>query len=205
MNAEDDGMEVMYTYVDDKGAVRYLLSNNMPVVDRNAFANLISAQTRAHWLTAGASLLCGIEFSLKNPRMRAMAVGWRFLTCTGISALTYSVLIQYSSRNYGPLIGGFLRKYSECAKTDPFEIKDRTREFFEIDDSQYMAYTFDDLKHEHMHANHGPQPDGEVADQSYYDQVNKFLNNEENQLTEHPRFLKYPQLCRQVFPNSRSC
>ena len=55
-----------------------------------------------------------------------------------------------------------------------------------------MAYTMDDLKHEHMHANHGPQPDGEVLDQSYLTEVNLFLSGEENHLTEHKKFLKFP-------------
>ena len=55
-----------------------------------------------------------------------------------------------------------------------------------------MNYSFDDLKHEHMHANHGPQPEGEVMDQSYLSELDKFLNNEPNHLTEHPKFLKYP-------------
>ena len=55
-----------------------------------------------------------------------------------------------------------------------------------------MAYTNEDLQHEHMHVNHGPQPDGEVLDQSYLVEVNKFLSGEENHLTEHKKFLKFP-------------
>ena len=57
---------------------------------------------------------------------------------------------------YSPLIGAYLRKYSHFATGDQFEITDRKREFYQIDTSQYMAYTQEDLSHIHGHANHGP-------------------------------------------------
>lgn len=134
-----------------------------------------------------------------------MAPGWRFLSCLGITCTASMFVMMYSSRSYSPLIGAYLRKYKDCCKTDTFEIKDRTREFYQIDDSQYMAYTMDDLKHEHMHVSHGPQPDGEVLDQSYLTELDKFLAGKENHLTEHKKFLKYPyQYIDKSFPTQEA-
>ena len=42
-------------------------------------------------------------------------------------------------------MGAYLRKYSHYATPDVFEIRDRKREFYEIDTSQYMNYTLDDI------------------------------------------------------------
>lgn len=53
----------------------------------------------------------------------------------------------YNSHTYGPLVSAYLRKYAEHAKEDAFDIKDRKREYYEIDTSQYMNYTFEDLGH----------------------------------------------------------
>ena len=103
-----------------------------------------------------------------------MAVGWRVLSCFGIAGGISIGITSWNAQYYNPLIGAYLRKYKDCTKTDLFEIKDRLREYYEIDDSQYMAYTEEDLKHEHMHANHGPQPDGYVLDSSYLAEMEKF-------------------------------
>lgn len=71
-----------------------------------------------------------------------------------------------------------------------FDIKDRKREFYEIDTSQYMRYDFNDLGHEY-HAHHGPQPDGEAMDSSWYAELDKFLAGKENHLKEHKNFVNY--------------
>ena len=44
----------------------------------------------------------------------------------------------------------------------------------------------------HMHANHGPQPDGEAKDSSYLTELDAFLDGKPNHLKDHPRFLNYP-------------
>lgn len=105
--------------------------------------------------------------------------------------------------SYNPLIGAYFRKYKNLTAEDTFDIKDRKREYYIIDDSQYMSYTEEDLVHEHMHANHGPQPDGEVLDSSYLTELDDFLNNKPNHLTEHRLFLKYPyEFKDKSFPSS---
>ena len=171
---------------------RYLLSNNLSAEDRLVFDNLYKAHNRVCWLAGGAGLVIAVEMTLRLQRLKAMAPGWRFLSCVGLAFAAQSAILLYSSRQLTPLLGAYLRKYKQCVVEDPFEIRDRTREYYEIDDSQYMAYTLDDLKHEHSHANHGPQPDGEVMDCSYLEEVDKFLAGKENHLTDHKMFLKYP-------------
>jgi len=101
---------------------------------------------------------------------------------------------QYYSRNYGPLLGAYLRKYQNVSAADAWEIKDRKREFYQIDDSQYMAYTEEDMGIEvHRHANHGPQPDGEAKDATYLVALDAFLDGKKDHgLQDHPRFLNYP-------------
>lgn len=147
----------------------------MKYTDRQAFENLYRAHNRAYFLTGAASLWIAVELSMRVPRVSQMAVGWKILSCLGMATALHCGLTAYVSRNYGPLMGAYMRKYKDCSKNDPFEITDRTREFYQIDDSQYMNYTMEDLKHQHMHVNHGPQPDGSVLDSTYLAEVDKFL------------------------------
>ena len=122
---------------------------------------------------------------------RTMASGWRVLSFIGLMGATKMVTCNYYGRNYGPLVGSYFRKYSNVGTPDAWEIRDRRREFYQIDDSQYMAYTEDDLQDIHRHANHGPQPDGEAKDASYIMELNAFLDGKPNHLKDHPRFLNY--------------
>ena len=41
----------------------------------------------------------------------------------------------WNAQTYGPLLGAYYRKYDKVAATDLFEITDRKREYYEIDDS----------------------------------------------------------------------
>lgn len=104
-----------------------------------------------------AGLWLGLETVVRVPYFKKMAVGWRVLSWFGAAWLFKSAFNACNSCTYGPLVSAFLRKYSKCAKADPFEITDRKREFFDIDTSQYMRYNFNDLGMEY-HAHHGPQP-----------------------------------------------
>jgi hypothetical protein len=90
-----------------------------------------------------------------------------------------------------PLMCAYFKKYKDEAKGDLFEITDRTREWFDIDTSQYMNYTFDDLDHHHHHINHGPQPDGEVLDSTWFTELDKYLKGEPNKWKEHPMYRDY--------------
>ena len=119
-----------------------------------------------------------------------MALGWRCLTFVGI-ALTYkTVFQQLNGQTYGPLLSAFFRKYHHLAQSDPFQITDRKREFYEIDTSQYMNYDFEDLGDEY-HINHGPQPEGEAMDSSWLAEMDKFLKGEDNKFKEHKNFVNY--------------
>jgi len=89
---------------------------------------------------------------------------------------------------YAPIMGAYLRKYSDHLAKDRFEMIDRKREFYEIDTAQYMSYTDEGL---HSHFSHGPQPDGEAGDATWLTEMDKFLNNKPNALKEHPRYLNY--------------
>ena len=83
-NAVDDGLEVLYSFKNDKDEVSYLLSSNMPYADRTAFANQIRAIKRSSILATGATFWFAIEFTMRNPTLRAYAPGWRLLACTGV-------------------------------------------------------------------------------------------------------------------------
>lgn len=64
-NVEEDGMEILYSFVDDNGNRSYLLSNNMKYEDRAAFENLYRAHRRAMVLAMGAGLWIGVEASMR--------------------------------------------------------------------------------------------------------------------------------------------
>ena len=70
-----------------------------------------------------------------DPIIKKWALGWRGFTLIGCAAFTKMMICQYYSRNYGPLIGAYLRKYQDVGATDAWEIRDRKREFYQIDDS----------------------------------------------------------------------
>ena len=76
----------------------------------------------------------------KDPIIAKWASGWKALTLLGTAFAVKQVVCTYYSYNYGPLIGAFLRKYQTAGAQDAWELRDRKREFYQIDDSQYMAY-----------------------------------------------------------------
>lgn len=119
-----------------------------------------------------------------------MAPGWRILSFFGCAFAYKNMFTYYNAQTYGPIVSAFMRKHIEQAKTDLFDITDRKREYYEIDTSQYMNYTFDDLG-ENYHAHHGPQPDGESLDSTWLCELDKFLKGEENHLKEHKYFVNY--------------
>jgi len=123
--------------------------------------------------------------------LNKMASGWRMLSFLATGFLFKQVFNYYSSQTYAPLITAYMRRYESAIKGDMFEMTDRKREYYLIDDSQYMNYTEEDLKDMHMHANHGNQPDGEVLDSSYLVEVNKFLDGEKNDLKSHNKFVNW--------------
>jgi len=97
---------------------------------------------------------------IRHPRFRQMAIGWRMLSFFGMAQVFKFPLNYYAAQTYSPLIGAYLRKYSEVSANDAFEINDRKREYYQIDTSDYMNYTEASLREDgmHMHVNHGPQP-----------------------------------------------
>ncbi len=152
---EDDGLEWYYTYGDSMG-MRYLLSNNMSVKDREDFARLYHAHNRASGLAMFAGFFAGFEVVTRHAYFKPMAVGWRVASFFAVSYGFKTLFNAYNAQTYGPVIGAYLRKYQANGAADPYEIQDRKREYYEIDTSQYMSYTNEDLAHEHGHANHGP-------------------------------------------------
>ena len=153
---EEDGLE--YFYMFSKGnEVQYLLSNNISWEDRERLQGIYYAMQRNNALAWFGGVWLGAETIIKCSYFRKMAPGWRFVSLVGFAALYKQAFTAYNSVTYGPIVSAFLRKYLEQAKTDKFDIVDRKREFYEIDTSQYMNYTNEDLGHEY-HTSHGPQP-----------------------------------------------
>eukprot|EP00354_Favella_ehrenbergii_P004923 CAMPEP_0170466570 /NCGR_PEP_ID=MMETSP0123-20130129/10482_1 /TAXON_ID=182087 /ORGANISM="Favella ehrenbergii, Strain Fehren 1" /LENGTH=238 /DNA_ID=CAMNT_0010732735 /DNA_START=15 /DNA_END=731 /DNA_ORIENTATION=+ len=190
LQVEDDGLEYYYMHQDSNGTMRYLLSNNMSYKDRTELEALWSGAARVTNIGWFLCSFVGLAAVTKVPYFRSMATGWRFLSLLGVAGASKMVICQYYSRTYGPLIGSYFRKYQNVGAADAWEIRDRKREFYQIDDSQYMAYTEEEVD-VHRHANHGPQPDGEAKDNSYLVELNAFLDGKPNALKEHPRFLNY--------------
>ena len=87
------------------------------------------------------------------------------------------------------MLVGFFKKYSHLAKEDLFEIRDEKREWFNIDTSQYMNYTFDDIHGYHAH--HGPQPDDMVMNQTWNIELDKYMRGEESNVKSHPFWNDY--------------
>ena len=119
-----------------------------------------------------------------------MALGWRMLSMLGLGLVYKIGIMEINCGMYGPVMGAYLRKYSNFVKQDMFEIKDQKREYFYIDTSDYMSYSNKTLGDEY-HCNNGPQPEGEAMDASWLNEVDNFLNGKPNHLKEHPKFYDY--------------
>lgn len=154
MWVEEDGLEYYYVYNDGE-SITYLLTNNIPVEDREKLQRFYYGLQRNKKLALFGGLYLGLETVLRVPYFRGMAIGWKALSCFGLGLLYQNVFLAYNSMTYGPVLGAFLRKYQKFAKHDTFEITDRKREYFDIDTSEYMNYNFHDLGHDY-HAHHGP-------------------------------------------------
>lgn len=192
LQVEDDGLEYYIMHDGPDGGTRYLLTNNMTYKDRTEMMRVISACNRVNYLGWAIGLAVGSTVVVKDTIINKWASGWRFATCGITAAMVKGAVCMYAGMTYGPILGAYFRKYQDKSASDSWEIRDRRREYYQIDDSQYMAYTEDDLHDIHRHANHGPQPDGEAKDASYLVELDKFLDGKPNHLKEHKRFLNYP-------------
>ena len=126
---EDDGLEWYYTYGDNSGT-KYLLSNNIPIKDRNNFARLFQAHERMTYAVSFASYWLAFETVLRDSIIRKWALGWRGLTFLGLAQVYAYGLNKVVGADYAPLLGAYLRKYSEYGANELWEIQDRKREFY---------------------------------------------------------------------------
>ena len=176
--ATDDGLEYYYQFKDQNGETKYLLTNNLPWQDRENLWNLYQGCQRSKTFSLFFGHWAGLELVTRVPALKRLAFGWKFLAWALLGSFSTNVLITVGQSNYyRPLLSAYFKKYERFAKADLFEIRDEKREWFEIDDSQYMNYTNEDLSHDY-HVNHGPQPDGEVLNNSWLVEMDKHLKGE---------------------------
>ena len=124
---EDDGLDWYYSFTDSDGAVKYLLSNNMKLEDRENMAALYKSMNRNNKISWFLGLFLGVETICQVNYFRTMASGWRVLSLFGLGFLYKSAIMQQSSLLYKPTIQAYLRKYNDAAKSDLFEIEDERR------------------------------------------------------------------------------
>jgi hypothetical protein len=192
IQVEDDGLDYYYVYKNQDNKKKYLLSNNVALKDRVGLENVYTAYKRNYLLSTFAGLWAGAEIVTRVGYFKKMAPGYRLLSFVALGLYAAEEFRYYSAGYYYmPLLCSYFKKYDKFAKEDIFDIKDEKREWFELDTSQYMSYDFKDLDHHHHNANHGPQPEGESLDSSWYIEMNKFLKGEPNKLKEHPKYRDY--------------
>lgn len=131
---EEDGLEQFYVYNDGE-SITYLLSNNIPIEDREKLSKFYHGLRRNNNLAWFGGMWLSLETILRVPCFRKMAIGWKALSFFGMAWVYQNVFVAYNSCTYGPVLGAFLRKYQKVAKHDIFEITDRKREYFDIDTS----------------------------------------------------------------------
>lgn len=187
LRVEDDNLEWYYTFQDAQG-MRFLLSNNMTVDDREDFARLWKAHNRASGLAMFAGFYAGLEVVTRHSYFKKMAAGWRVASFFGVAYGFKCLFNAWNAQTYGPIMGAYLRKYNDASAADLYEISDRKREYYEIDTSQYMNDMCEDV---HSHVNHGPQPDGEQMDSSWLSELDAFLANKPNNLKKHHKYMDY--------------
>ena len=122
--------------------------------------------------------------------LRKLGVGLKIPAFFLLTAGWGGVIQAFGTNNQnGPLICAYFKKYEHLAKENLFDIRDEKREWFDIDTSDYLKYSFDDLHHAHAH--HGPQPDDMVLNNSWLVEMDKYLRGEENNFKSHPKYLQY--------------
>ena len=77
----------------------------------------------------------GYEAVFHTPKLKALAPGWRLLSVLGVAWFAKSAVMSFYAPYMAPVMGAYLRKYSDSAKVDPFDIKDPKKEYFYIDTS----------------------------------------------------------------------
>lgn len=201
---EDDGLEWYYTFYDNDGKECHLLSNNVPIADRERIDAMYKTQVRNSRIGWAGGLWLGFESATRFRYFKTVALGWKFTNTLAFTYLYHSLWMDYTSQVHAPIMGAFLRKYHDKIQRDLFDIKDEKREYYYIDTSEYMNYSNATLSDEY-HAHHGPQPEGEVLDSSWLSEVDKFLKGEENNLKGHKRFLDYNfQFIDKSFPTEEA-
>jgi hypothetical protein len=186
-NVEEDHLEIYYAFAKN-GSLSYMLSNHMTVTDREEFARLFKAHNRASSIAMCAGFFVALESVTRHSYFKKMAIGWRMCSFFGVAYGFKCLFNAFNGQTYGPLVGAYLRKYDQDITADRFEMSDRKREYYEIDTSQFMNYTDEDL---HSHVNHGPQPDGEHMDSSWLHELDLFLANKPNGLKQHHKYMDY--------------
>ena len=112
---------------------------------------------RNNTLSWFGGLWLGVEVTMADSYLRKMAPGWRFLSCLALTGVFKGLFMSWSSGLYAPTLGAYFRKYNSSIQRDLWDIKDRKKEFFYIDTSQYMNYTNESIG-DGYHTHHGPQP-----------------------------------------------
>jgi hypothetical protein len=103
---------------------------------------LYYALQRNKHLAWGAGLYLGLETILRVPCFRGMAAGWKVASLIGTAFVYKTIFSAFNAYTYGPIVSAILRKHSQHAKADLFDITDRKREYYYIDTSSYMNYDF---------------------------------------------------------------
>jgi hypothetical protein len=129
----------------------YLLSNNIPVVDRERLKVYYSAYTRVlnnmkYLALIPTVFLYQFVLSMRVPTYRLTK--FTFLAASYILSLsTFNFMIHEhldANLNY------FLYKYSNLAKQNMLEIEDPRRKFFRLDTNQYYRESANEILH-HSH------------------------------------------------------
>ena len=152
--ADDDGLEKFYYFEgpalspDSKYSTetRFLLSNNLPFRDRDAFKKLYESYKYRSKINMVIALALSAHFHMQVPYLRKLAVGWRFLTFLG-GTLTGKICLEMASSKYrGDSLSAYLKLYYRHTRNELWKIQDEKREWFEIDTSYYMNYDYEDVK-----------------------------------------------------------
>ena len=107
---EEDGLEYFYMF-DQAGNVNYILSNNIPLEDREKLQGMFYTLRRNKFLAWFGGAWLGVETMLRVPCFRRMAIGWRVVSAFGCAFVYKTMFTAYNSMTYGPIVSAFLRKY----------------------------------------------------------------------------------------------
>lgn len=144
---------IYFPFIVGGKAVKYILSNNIPVKDREAIKELAAYQQHMVGIMSKVAIvptifLSGIFFSLYRPKMTGLSL----LIVYGFYNLSSRFARGLIDKRYNDSMSYYYYKYQSLGVENLHDIEDPRRKFFKLDTTSYYRETAAEILHKQHHA-----------------------------------------------------